>query len=411
MMRHDTALPHRQPKLRPAASASGHSSAVRSASPSLAKSIARTNHHRPTAIATIARGRIEIASQRRQVGFGAPLLSVVTRASSSALRRALAWLGPDFGMVVAFTVALAALVVAYGGSYKWQEGPILISAGIGLGLVLARFAWRAPAIVLGRPGARRDFSDAAVAILRDWGPVILIMWLFQSLETYTGVVRTSSIDDFLYRADQWLFGVQPTVWLSQRSTPLLTDYMALAYGSYFITPMVLATMLLLRGRREDFREMTTALVLQMGIGFVLFLIFPAGPPRYYEPLVQGGFDPPVLRSYFGLFELQQGAFDSADPARTRSAFPSLHCSLALLTLIYSHRFSDAVWPRRPRLWFRIVVVIVGSLWISVIYLRHHWVLDIFAGLAVGGLANRLAPVLRRRWPRSGSGPPPGPPSG
>jgi membrane-associated phospholipid phosphatase len=317
----------------------------------------------------------------------------------SGLRRTMAWLGPDFGLVVAFTTVLAVLVAAYGGSYKWKEGPIVISAGIAAGLVLVRLLWRGPAIVLDRPGARADFRRAVVSILRDWGPVILIMWLFQSLETYTGVIRQTSIDSYLYRADVWLFGVEPTVWLSKHSTPLATDYMALAYGSYFITPMILATMLSLRGRREDFREMTTAVVLQLGIGFVLFLVFPAGPPRYFDPLVHGGFDPAVLHSHFGVFELQQGAFDSADPMRTRSAFPSLHCSLALLTLIYSYRFSDAVWPRHPRLWFRIVLVIVVSLWISVVYLRHHWVVDIFAGLLVGGLANWLAPILRLRWPK------------
>jgi membrane-associated phospholipid phosphatase len=317
------------------------------------------------------------------------------------LRRAMAWLGPDFGLVAAFTAALAVLVLAYGGSYKWQEGPILISAGIALALVATRFVWRARSIVMNRPGARAEFHGATVRILRDWGPVILIMWLFQSLETYTGVIRQTSIDPYLYRADVWLFGVEPTVWLSKHSTPLLTDYMALAYGCYFIVPMTLATMLSLRGRREDFREMMTAVVLQMGIGFFLFLIFPAGPPRYYDSLVHGGFDPPVLHSYFGLFELQQGAFDSADPVRTRSAFPSLHCSLALLTLIYSYRFSEAVFPRRPRLWFRIVLVFVVSLWVSVVYLRHHWFVDIFAGLALGATANWLAPILRRRWPKLG----------
>lgn len=317
----------------------------------------------------------------------------------SALYSAMAWIGPDFGMVAAFIAALAILVLAYGGSYKWQEGPILISAGIAVILLAARFAWRAPSILLNRAGARADFRRASLLILRDWGPVIVIMWLFQSLQTYTGVVRSTSIDELLLRADVWLFGVEPTVWLSKHSTPLMTDYMAFAYGMYFITPMTLATMLSLRGRREDFREMMTALVLQMGIGFFLFLVFPAGPPRYYEPLMNGGFDPPVLHSYFGLFELQQGAFDSANPARTRASFPSLHCSLALLTLIYSYRFSDAVWPRRPRLWFKIVVVLVVSLWISVVYLRHHWTVDIFAGLALGATANYLAPILRRRWPR------------
>jgi len=316
------------------------------------------------------------------------------------VKRTLAWIGPDFGLVIGFTIVLGALVVAYGGSFRWKEGPIVISAGIAVGLVAARFAWRAPAIVGNAPGARAEFSRAARGVLRDWGPLIAIMWLFQSLETYTGVIRQTSIDHVLYELDLAIFGTEPTVWLSKHSTPLLTDYMALAYGLYFITPMILATMLSVRGRREDFRLMSTAVVLQLGIGFVLFLCFPAGPPRYYEPLVHGGFDPPQLHSFFGLFELQQGAFDSADPLRVRSAFPSLHCSLALITLVYSLRFSNAVFPRHPRLWGRIVIVAVVSLWISVIYLRHHWAVDIFAGLALGTIALVLAPMLRRRWPRA-----------
>ena len=58
-----------------------------------------------------------------------------------------------------------------------------------------------------------------------------------------------------------------------------------------------------------------------------------------------------------------------------------------------------MWPRRPKLWFWIVLVIVVSLWISVVYLRHHWVVDMFAGFALGGTANWLAPILRRRWPK------------
>ncbi len=61
-----------------------------------------------------------------------------------------------------------------------------------------------------------------------------------------------------------------------------------------------------------------------------------------------------------------------------------------------------MWPRWPRLWFRIVLVLVVSLWISVIYLRHHWFVDIFAGLTVGALANWLAPILRQRWPKLSS---------
>ena len=56
----------------------------------------------------------------------------------------------------------------------------------------------------------------------------------------------------------------------------------------------------------------------------------------------------------------------------------MHCSLALLTLFYGNRFGDAVFPRFPRLYFRLCAPIVVSLWLSTIYLRHHWIPDIAA---------------------------------
>jgi membrane-associated phospholipid phosphatase len=131
---------------------------------------------------------------------------------------------------------------------------------------------------------------------------------------------------------------------------------------------------------------------------ILCLTFPAGPPRFYRPLLDGPFQPGTLYSHFGLFELQQGAFDAADPARTRSAFPSLHCALALVALVYSWRFGSALFPSRPRLFFWVCLPVVISLWISTIYLRHHWTVDCAAGLLVGGVALLAAKWLRAVWP-------------
>src|SRR5262245_46700340 len=146
MIRQHTAFPHRHTKFSPAARRSGHAFADLSDSPRTATSIFRTNHHIPAAITPITTIRIAILRRRfmaapRPVG---PLDEMANRPSSStavgvsevvvarpegALHRAMAWLGPDFGMVAGFTAALTVLVAAYGGSYKWKEGPIVISAG------------------------------------------------------------------------------------------------------------------------------------------------------------------------------------------------------------------------------------------------------------------------------------------
>ncbi len=319
----------------------------------------------------------------------------------NGLLRAAATVGPDFGLAIVFLAVLAALVTGFGASFVWNKGPILVAGGILVLLVGVAFVRRAPALVRGDPRAWPDFRATARRTVRDWAPFTIIMWAFESMETYTGLIRKTGIDTALYRMDLRLFGVEPTVWVGRLSHPLLTDWMSLAYGLYFILPMLVAFALSLRGRRQDLQELSTAVILQMGIGFVLFLVFPAGPPRFYAPFLRGGggFSPLHLHSLTGLYEVQQTAFDTVDPLRIRSAFPSLHCSIALLTLFYAWRFGDALFPRRPRLYFWICLPLVGSLWLSTIYLRHHWVPDIAAGLLLGLASATLAPRLRKAWPR------------
>ncbi|HSS40193.1 MAG TPA: phosphatase PAP2 family protein, partial [Polyangia bacterium] len=209
--------------------------------------------------------------------------------------RVLALLGPDFGLTLAFLTVLAALVAGFGTSFVWAKGPILWAGGILTALVTIALLSRLPAIVRGQPGAWREVGIAARVAARDWGPFTIIMWAFESMETYTGAIRKVGIDDALYRLDVYLFGVEPTVWAGRFHHPLLTDWMSLGYGLYFVLPMAVAAALSLRGRRRDLRELSTAVILQMGLGFLLFLLFPAGPPRFYPPLVAGVFQPAHLR--------------------------------------------------------------------------------------------------------------------
>jgi membrane-associated phospholipid phosphatase len=317
--------------------------------------------------------------------------------------RLLAALGPDYTLFFIFFITLLGLGMTYGAHWVWQEGTIYLCFGAALVMILVRFLANARDIVAGRGRARREFVVAAGRIVRDWGPLLLLAIVFENLASYTGIIRKVSIDDALYRMDVALFGVEPTVWLSKLDIPILTDWMAFAYATYIVTPLILAVFLLARGRREDFRELSTAVIVQMCLGFVLFLVFPAGPPRFYEPLLHPaagavGFEPAHLHSFFGLYEFQQSSFDVVDPLPSRSAFPSVHCSLAMVTIVYGWRFSNAVVPRWPRFWRWVSMLLGVSLWVSTVYLRHHWVVDCAAGIALGAFSCWAAPVLRRAWP-------------
>jgi membrane-associated phospholipid phosphatase len=138
-------------------------------------------------------------------------------------------------------------------------------------------------------------------------------------------------------------------------------------------------------------------MLQMWIGFFLFICFPAGPPRYYEMLRHTEFASHIP-SLIGINDYLQGTWDTYDPLLVRSAFPSLHCSYGLMTIIYAFRFGDGVFPKHKRLFFWIVLPIQLSLFCSTVYLRHHWIPDCLMGWTVATTACTLAPWLRRKWP-------------
>ena len=303
-------------------------------------------------------------------------------------------------MFLLFLAIFIGLGITFGAHFHVAgEGSIAIAGGIGGGLIGIRFVYRARSIVLDLGDARAEFFEASRRILRDWGPMILLVVLFENLHAYTGLIREVPIDDTLYKIDVSVFGVEPSVWVGKHlSNGLLTDYFAVAYGLYFIMPMVLALALSLRGRRPDFRELATSVVLHLCIGYLCFIIFPAGPPRFYAPLMNGGFDPVHLPSFTGLWDWSQSAWDSANPVRDHSSFPSMHCAIAMMTLLYSWRFGSAVFPKRPKLFFWIILPFVVSLWLSTIYLRHHWVSDCVAGMLLGVACYHVTPILRRHWP-------------
>ncbi|HQZ17590.1 MAG TPA: phosphatase PAP2 family protein, partial [Vicinamibacteria bacterium] len=70
-------------------------------------------------------------------------------------------------------------------------------------------------------------------------------------------------------------------------------------------------------------------------------------------------------------------------------FPSLHAAVSLLALGLAWRFTR-------RLFFVLLPVAFG-LWVSTIYLRHHFVVDLFAGFALAPAAYVLAPRLDAWW--------------
>ena len=305
---------------------------------------------------------------------------VSARARRRPVARALFSLRPEEAIALLFLLPTTWLSVA-AAAYARQAGVLgdrlpgglvrlAVAVVLLLALGLARRVW---------PGSR------AVATLRDVVPFVACILIYTNLHDTIGFVNGHDVHFFLDALDREIFGAQPTVWAERFITPARTEVMQFLYLNFFWIAPSMSLLLLLRKRRAEFRTVTLGVIVCFYLGYVLYVVFPAAPPRLvlvYE----------FKRSLAGhpsLFSnLSARAFELL-PVDSRAAFPSLHAAASLVVLIYAWRYLRA--------WFWIVLPFVLGLWTSTIYLRHHYAVDVLAGWALGPVAVMLAPRLDAWW--------------
>jgi membrane-associated phospholipid phosphatase len=223
--------------------------------------------------------------------------------------------------------------------------------------------------------------------LREILPFLTCILIYTNLHDTIGFVNPNDVHHFLIGLDQALFGVQPCVWAERLITPARTELMQFLYLNFFWIAPSTSLLLLLRRRWPEFRAATLGVIVCFFLGYLLYVLFPAAPPRLvlvyeFSKSLQGY---PHLFSNFAArtFELL--------PVDSRAAFPSLHAAVSLVALAYAWRWLRA--------WFWILLPFVVGLWLSTVYLRHHYVVDLLAGWALAPLAIWIAPRLDAWWAR------------
>lgn len=232
-----------------------------------------------------------------------------------------------------------------------------------------------------RPEAR------ATRLLREVVPFLTCVLIYTNLHDTIGFVNPNDVHWQLVAIDQWLFGVQPCVWTERFITPFRTELMTFLYVNFVWIAPGTPLVLLAARRWREFRAATLGVVVCFYLGYFLYVVFPAAPPR----LVLVAQFTKNLYGYPQFFSSLQNEALSLLPIDSRAAFPSLHAAVSLVALVYAWRF--------VRSWFWILLPFAVGLWISTVYLRHHYVIDLVAGWALAPLATWLAPRLDAWWAR------------
>jgi membrane-associated phospholipid phosphatase len=198
----------------------------------------------------------------------------------------------------------------------------------------------------------------------------------------THTLVTRDMDAELIAWDQRLFGFQASVALQPFISPPLTAWMEFAYFFHVLNIPVVACFVYLRRSRERFREMMSGVLVITFFGLIGYLLVPAIGPIY---TLRDQYTVPLSVS----LDVLNRQIEFMDYARIkRDIFPSLHVGISFVVWLYALRNS--------RWLFWVLAPLVLSLFVSTVYLRFHYLIDVVAGLILAPLCFFLANWLFRK---------------
>lgn len=207
-------------------------------------------------------------------------------------------------------------------------------------------------------------------------------YLFGAVDKLQLILHGEWLDAYVLDAEQYVFGVQPTLWLEQFITPALTEWMMFAYVIYVPLYPVLCGLIYYRHgdvAMEDYFFTLGFTNILCDIGFILFPV--AGPMPTIGEIYSVPLDGYVF-TYLG--ELMRSQLHYVG-----GTIPSPHCAAATVMWIMAYRY------HRPS--FYILAPVVLSLYVSTFYGRYHYVTDAVVGIAVAFLALAVVPFVIRGW--------------
>ncbi len=199
-------------------------------------------------------------------------------------------------------------------------------------------------------------------------PAIFLAMIFDSIHLVLPYINSNIYDKELYEIDRWLLGVNPTVWIERFINPYLTEFMYLLYFFYFPMPLIILGYLYLNKKYRELDKSLVFLLITYYGAYLLYFLVPALGPRFYPELVQ---QQTVPLNGLWLTDTIRDTISSLEHNKF-DAFPSLHAAITLATVIIIARY------RKKWLWF--FTPVSTGIFISLIYCRYHYFIDIIGGV-------------------------------
>jgi membrane-associated phospholipid phosphatase len=297
---------------------------------------------------------------------------------AEAVRR----LRPEEWLFLVFTTMLVGLTIYAQAGYTTLAGlaknwKFLVFVGVVVAAIFMRGFWRA------EDGRWRAGMATVGRTLREFSPLWACMIIYETLHDLTPILRPHVVDGSLIAIDHAVLGVDAGRWLNDHiGSPALTEYLVLCYASYGFAIPLFAGWLYFRGRVRAFRDLSLAVTITAFIGYMGYLSVPAIGPYmyqtnvYHDQIPQWGHNAMLST----INHMKGGA---------RDCFPSLHTAMTTVLM-------TMMW-RNGRKGFWVYLPVALGLYLSTLYLRVHYAVDVAAGFVTATIALLLAPRINRWW--------------
>src|SRR5574338_58328 len=216
-------------------------------------------------------------------------------------------------------------------------------------------------------------------IIHYWYIAPIILLTFRQLFFMVKPIRVFDYDDWFIAIDRWIFGFDPTHFLYQFSSPLLTEILQIVYGMFYLLPIILCLSLLNKDRFVALDFALFSIIYGFFLSYLGYFSLPGIGPIFtlhdfdtINQVLPGLHFTNYLREMTNTGEGIPS--DTLNPAAVvqRDVFPSGHTMITLIVMYLSVRLRS-----RSRYFF----IPIGSLLIfSTVYLWDHYVIDLIGGL-------------------------------
>lgn len=209
---------------------------------------------------------------------------------------------------------------------------------------------------------------------------IFFAYFFGLSSKFQLIVYSHWQDAKLIELDQIFFGSELSLSLEKFITPYLTEAMMFAYVFYL--PLLILTAIIVYKSSGDkgLAEYLTALSLCYILCYIGFILFPVASQMYFMP---GKYSVPLKGGLFTyLSELIRHNLHFIG-----GSLPSPHCAAATVILWACFKNSRKI--------FFIILPSIILLYISTVYGRFHYFMDLLTGILTGYLAILIYPSVQK----------------